>query len=366
MGTIFVNNISGLRKANLIVAVLTFIFAIFPIITENDLIKTEIYLISSAIAFLMYVFVAYKQRRLKLNTQVSNKLIYILIFLYFVNVMMFGLYLAVWANPQKIAGSSIGILICVLFLLNISPVLYLCLMLSAVITFIATVIRFKYPSVWNYDIQNALFAGIVSLIFGWQIIMNRITMASTARKLENERNNYYDQSTIDELTQLKNRRDFMQTFHRYNSNYRQSDNFLCIAIMDIDFFKNYNDHYGHPMGDECLRKIGKVLNDLQDNSEIYAAIVGGEEFALVWFEKETANANNVTSHINQMIRDLKIPHEKSVAAPYVTVSIGLHIAECGTTEDTQILYDMADKALYTAKRSGRDRTVVSSSQELSA
>ncbi|MCL2100456.1 MAG: GGDEF domain-containing protein, partial [Fibromonadales bacterium] len=74
-----------------------------------------------------------------------------------------------------------------------------------------------------------------------------------ANKLEDERNHYFDKSTIDELTQLKNRRDFMDTFKRYLSNYRQSDNFLCIAIMDIDFFKKYNDHYGHLAGDECLQ-----------------------------------------------------------------------------------------------------------------
>ncbi|MDR1868690.1 MAG: GGDEF domain-containing protein [Treponema sp.] len=366
MGIIFSNNISGLRKANLIAAVLTFFFAIFPIITENDFAKTKIYLISSIAAFIMYFFSAYKKRQFNQKKQISRSLIYILIFLFFMNVMMFGLYLAVWANTEKIAGSFIGILICVLFLFNISPVLYLCLMLSAVITFITTVILYKNPLVWNYDIQNAMFAGIVGLIFGWQIIMNRITMASTAKKLENERDSYYDQSTVDELTQLKNRRDFIQTFCRYNSNYRETDHFLCLAIMDIDFFKNYNDHYGHPMGDECLRKIGKALNDLNAATKIYTARIGGEEFALVWFEEEAAHANNVTSQVIQMIRDLNIPHEKSDAAPYVTVSIGLHITKCGVTDDTQILYDMADKALYTAKRSGRNRAVDSTSLAISA
>jgi diguanylate cyclase (GGDEF)-like protein len=265
----------------------------------------------------------------------------------------------VWANPGKIAGSFIGILICVLFLFNISPVLYLSLMLGTVAIYIFTVIRYKVPSVWNYDIQNALFAGAVGLIFGWQIIMNRLSMASIAGKLEDERNNYYDQSTVDELTQLKNRRDFMQTFQRFLSNYRQTDNFLCIAIMDIDFFKNYNDHYGHPAGDECLRAVGRTLKSLTDSAGIYTARVGGEEFALVWFEEEAGNAGNVASQVNQMIRDLNIPHEKSAAAPHVTVSIGLHVSQCGTSDDIHTLYNIADKALYAVKNSGRDCTVVS-------
>jgi len=354
----FVNNISGLRKANLVVTVLTSFFAIFPVVTENNFLKAEIYIGSAVAALLMYVFARYKHHQLRQGKQVSDRLIYILIFLYFANVLFIGLYLAVWANPQKIAGSFIGILICVLFLFNISPILYLGLTLGAVVIFITSIILFKLPSVWNYDIQNALFAGSVGLVFGWQIIMNRLTMASTTSKLEDERNSYYDQSTIDELTQLKNRRDFMKTFQRFISNYRQSDNFLCIAILDIDFFKNYNDHYGHLKGDECLRTIGKTLKDLQRNTNIYAARVGGEEFALIWFEKEADNASNIASLINKAICDLNIPHEKSEIMPYVTVSIGLHIAQCGAFHDTDSLYDLADKALYIAKRNGRNRTVI--------
>jgi diguanylate cyclase (GGDEF)-like protein len=359
-GITFINNISGLCKANLVVAVLTSFFAIFPIVVEKDLFKAGIYLGSATVALLIYIFASYKRHQLKHGIQVSDRLIYILIFLYFANVLFFGLYLAVWANPQRITGASIGILICVLFFFNISPVLYLGLTLGAVIIFSATTILFKIPSVWNYAIQDALFDGAVGLFFGWQIIMNRLTMASTVSKLEGERNNYYDQSTVDELTQLKNRRDFTLTFQRFISNYRQSDNFLCLALLDIDFFKEYNDYYGHPQGDECLRTIGKALKGLHHRMNIYAARIGGEEFALVWFEEAAANINNIVLLVNKMICDLNIPHEKSKVAPYVTVSIGIHIAQCGASHDMTILYDLADKALYTAKRNGRNRTVVSS------
>jgi diguanylate cyclase (GGDEF)-like protein len=129
--------------------------------------------------------------------------------------------------------------------------------------------------------------------------------------------------------------------------------------MDIDFFKNYNDCYGHPMGDECLRSVGNMLNKLQDSKRIYAARVGGEEFALLWFEENSTNADNVTGLIGRKMRELNIPHEKSTAASYITVSIGVHIVKCGTSEDTNALYDLADKALYAAKNKGRNCAVVS-------
>jgi diguanylate cyclase (GGDEF)-like protein len=143
-------------------------------------------------------------------------------------------------------------------------------------------------------------------------------------------------------------------------NYRQADNFLYIAIMDIDYFKNYNDYYGHPKGDECLRTIGKTLKDLQSSMGIYAARVGGEEFAMLWFAEDSTNAESVTVLVSRKMRELNIPHEKSTAAPYVTVSIGVHIVKCGSSNDTHALYDLADKALYAAKNKGRNCAVISS------
>jgi len=361
MGIAFSENISNLRWASMVVAILTAFFAIFPVVTENDYIKAGFYLESTVIALLICIFAGYLYHQFKKKNVFSVKLVYTLILLFYANVIMFALYLAVWANPGKIAGSFIGIFICALFLCNISPILYLCLTLGTVISAITCFIWFKIPSVWNYDIQNTLFSGIMTLIFGWQIIKNRLTAVSYTSKLENERNKYYVQSTIDELTQLKNRRDFMQTFQRFHSNYRQSDKFLFVAIMDIDFFKNYNDYYGHPKGDDVLSSIGKSLKDLNSKSGIYAARIGGEEFALLWFDDNTTNANNVASNINKMIFDLKIPHEKSNVAPFVTVSIGLHIWRCGASgDDIHSLYKKADKALYAAKTSGRNRAVISS------
>ena len=206
---------------------------------------------------------------------------------------------------------------------------------------------------------------IFSFIVNFQIKSLRINqikqnkeLVLIANKLENERNHYFDKSTIDELTQLKNRRDFMDTFKRYLSNYRQSDKFLCIAIMDIDYFKKYNDHYGHLAGDECLKNLGNTLKDFQQEMKVYSARVGGEEFALLWFEEKANNAEKNALQLKQKIDDLKIPHEKSEVSSYMTVSIGICIAECGVSNNINELYNKADKALYNAKGNGRNQIVV--------
>jgi diguanylate cyclase (GGDEF)-like protein len=231
------------------------------------------------------------------------------------------------------------------------------------VVFSASVIIFAYFSLipvkhLGYYIINAFIAGIISLYFSWQITKLRMGLEMSSAMLEDEKNKYLDQSTVDELTQLKNRRDFMQTFQRYLSNHRPSDDWICLALADIDFFKFYNDTYGHPQGDVCLRSIGDALNKLRDDLGVYSARVGGEEFAVLWFENDASNVDRIINQWMDTIRDLKIPHEKSKVSDYVTMSIGVYKAHCGSYHDTQILYDLADKALYSAKNGGRNCAVI--------
>jgi diguanylate cyclase (GGDEF)-like protein len=329
-------------------------------IIEGKFYKTVWFFSTAAVALIMGVFISHKCKTHNQGKTVSRGFIYVMITVYYVNVMAFGIYTGVWANPDKLAVTFSGILICALFFFIVSPLYTLTLTLCSMAVFITSTIIVKPFSDWSMDTASALFAGFVSLFINWQSTMTRMSLITAASRFENERDNYYQQSTIDELTQLKNRRDFTQTFRRFLTAYRQSDKYLCIALLDIDFFKNYNDHYGHLMGDDCLRAIGRTLINLHDTMGIYNARVGGEEFAMIWFEDNVEDVKEITTRINQMVSDLNIPHEKSEAAPYVTVSIGVHVTPCSPDNDMDSLYDLADKALYTAKSSGRNRAVITS------
>jgi len=359
----FITNLYGLRQASFSVFVLASVFAISPLFIERNLVKLVWYLIAALIALFMGLFLNHKCRQHKQGIIISRKFIYAMIALYYINVITFGVYLGIWSNPGKIAVSFMVILICALFLYIVSPLFILSLTLCSMTVFIVFSVMVKTFDNWTLDVINVLFAGYVGLFFGWQSTMFRMSLISTAAKYQNERDSYYQQSTVDELTQLKNRRDFTQTFQRFLTNYRQSDKYLCIALMDIDFFKKYNDHYGHLMGDECLRAIGRTLKKLQESTGIYNARVGGEEFALIWFEDKIEDVKEIASRINQMVIDLNIPHEKSEAAPYVTISIGVHVVPCGSSTDKDGLYDLADKALYAAKSGGRNRAVITTADD---
>jgi len=354
----FSSNLYFLRYANLVVVILTTCFAVFPLMVERSLPRTISYITTAAVSLLLFILAKHKTNQVNQGKQVSSFTIYLLITAYYINIIFFSIYIGVLSNPGNFAVTFMYILICSLFLFTISPQFYLCLTLGAMAMFIVSTMNVKSHDYWVYDVINVLGAGCISLFFGWQLTMWRLVYITSSSKIENERNKYYAQSTIDELTGLRNRRDFEQTFQRYMTNHRSSDELMCVAIADIDFFKNYNDHYGHSSGDICLRSIGGALNSMRDSIGVYTARVGGEEFALLWFEKEVAHINTVVDKLTELIKDLKIPHEQSSVSPFVTLSIGIYVQRCGTSNDMRVLYDLADKALYTAKNNGRNCAIV--------
>jgi len=358
MNNLFSNNLLSLRQVNVIIAVFMGSFALYPVFFEKDLKTAGICLLSIIVAVLLAFYANYKIQ----TSQVTNRFIYALTIVSYANVILFGIYLGVWSAPDKLASIFYCFLICALLMFIYPPYFILFLTGGAMVVFIVTSAIAKKSVDVLWDVLNTVIIGVLSLYFNWHISKLRIGLELSANMLEAERNRYFDESTVDVLTKCKNRRDYMATFQRYLSNYRTSDDWLCISICDIDFFKNYNDHYGHPVGDECLRSIGKVLNSLMDSMGVYAARVGGEEFALLWFENDASHADTVISFIANSINDLKIPHEKSRVSPYVSLSIGVYVLRCGASNDTQALYDLADKALYAAKGGGRNCAVVSGNE----
>jgi diguanylate cyclase (GGDEF)-like protein len=356
MNNIFLNNLRSLRQVNTIIAAFAAVLSIFSLVFENNVTKTAIFLASALVALLLTIWAHYKIQ----TAFASKKLIYyVLTVLFYVNLMFFAIYLSVWSYPDALAPVFFCFYISSFLLFVNPPVFNSCLTFGGMLCYIISIIINTDSHQLFFGVVNVMLAGAIGLYFSWYITKLRLGMELSQVEIEKERNQYFDQSIIDELTQLKNRRDFKQTFQRYLNNYRSTDDWLCVSILDIDFFKLYNDNYGHPMGDDCLRGVGRALNSLMDGMGVYTARVGGEEFAMLWFEQDPAHVDEVIFHLQQLIKNLEIPHEKSKVSQYITVSIGIHIERCGGSGDVQSIYDLADKALYTAKESGRNCAIVS-------
>lgn len=166
-------------------------------------------------------------------------------------------------------------------------------------------------------------------------------------------------SSTDFLTQISNRRTFDKTLIVEWDRAQHTGQPLSLAMIDIDFFKDYNDHYGHVQGDECLKALTNTLRHLMRCSTDFCARYGGEEFAVILSNTDGYRAETMLERIRSAIMLLNIKHEYSTVAPMVTVSIGI--------ASTQVLYKnstirelltRADHALYQAKQQGRNRVIV--------
>lgn len=161
------------------------------------------------------------------------------------------------------------------------------------------------------------------------------------------------QTLTDAMTGLANRRAFDVKLAQEHARELRHGKGLALLMIDVDHFKEYNDFYGHPMGDLALKKIAEVLQQSIRHAPDMAARIGGEEFVLLLPETELEGAKQTAQRIHANLRSSAIPHASSGVAPCVTLSIGLAVVRDETIE---AFVKRADLALYQAKESGRNRT----------
>lgn len=234
---------------------------------------------------------------------------------------------------------------------------------------------------WGGGVLGIIICHIFDLNIGWTVLHRTYTFSSflgmalvyaTDRQLranflqhciiEINQDELVQQSALleqlsqqDSLTGLANRRHLTEILDqqwRYAVRYQEP---LGLLMIDIDYFKIYNDELGHLAGDECLKIIATALKDMTKRSGDVAARYGGEEFMLVLPMTNTIQIQRISKLLIQNIRALEITHPKSPISPYITISIGA-ISIVPSTKDSLIqVIDLADQALYQAKSMGRNQ-----------
>ncbi|MEH2225425.1 PAS domain S-box protein [Nostoc sp.] len=162
-------------------------------------------------------------------------------------------------------------------------------------------------------------------------------------------------ATLDGLTQIANRRRFDEYLEAEWQRLKREQLSLSLILLDVDFFKLYNDTYGHLAGDDCLRQLASALKNIVKRPADLVARYGGEEFAVILPNTEIQGAIYVAQTIGQAVRDLAIPHTQSRVCDRVTVSLGVVSIVPNSEISPPDLINAADKALYVAKQQGRDR-----------
>ncbi|WP_019139837.1 GGDEF domain-containing protein [Noviherbaspirillum massiliense] len=208
-------------------------------------------------------------------------------------------------------------------------------------------------------------AAVISLLANYQMNHDR-RLAHLARARERERNEELSHavellqklSAEDALTQIANRRELDYRLKLEWGRARRESQPLAMILIDVDCFKNYNDHYGHPAGDSCLQQIAIALSAVPQRSSDLVARFGGEEFVVLLPATALEDAAEVAERMRQAVLELNMPHAASTVAPVVSASFGVAAAlPALQTEPAQLLAD-ADAALYRAKLNGRNQVAV--------
>jgi len=178
------------------------------------------------------------------------------------------------------------------------------------------------------------------------------------KQLESANKKLEQLSLSDPLTGIANRRYFDQFLAQMFSITQREHKPLSLLIIDVDFFKKFNDCYGHYAGDQCLQAIANTLDGFANRGGDLAARYGGEEFGMILADTSSENAEQFASNCRMAVEELDITHAKSSIAKHITISVGITTLEGKPGESIEQLLLDADKALYQAKNKGRNQICI--------
>jgi adenylate cyclase len=199
---------------------------------------------------------------------------------------------------------------------------------------------------WLLPVVSPIISISLSTVF--VVISQRLKQEVAIQDLQHEIN-------IDALTQIANRRRFNEYLNQEWQRAARGGTTLSLLLCDVDFFKKYNDTYGHQAGDGCLQQVSLTMQQSVNRSADLVARYGGEEFAVILPNTDAAGAMHIAEIIRVRIKELGIPHKASEVDQCVTLSIGVSTIIPFYQDSEKALIVKADQALYVAKKEGRDR-----------
>lgn len=226
--------------------------------------------------------------------------------------------------------------------------------------FIIPIIIFTF--MFNDKRDTLFFMTFVYIFFGLNILslyknINKTIIDSLKNAIENKRlvSRLQELSNTDSLTKLSNRRHFEKEGFSFLKEAVELKQKVAILMMDIDFFKLYNDNYGHLQGDNVIEQVAKGAKGVLFKKSDLIARYGGEEFIVMLTNTCEIGAEKVAKKLVRIIRALEIEHKHSVVSPFVTISVGMTIFTPANDLQLKEAIEKADHALYQAKSEGRNR-----------
>ncbi|MFO7749487.1 MAG: transporter substrate-binding domain-containing protein [Desulfobacteraceae bacterium] len=221
-------------------------------------------------------------------------------------------------------------------------------------------ITLKYQQEFDYSLlwKILLVLGIIGVFFLYRhisVARYNVELAGLNKKLTRANKKLETISYMDGLTGIPNRRNFDAVLKKEWHRCRRSRGFLTVIMMDIDYFKRYNDLYGHLAGDDCLKQVAALIEEIPGRPGDFVARYGGEEFVIVLPDTDLNGAELIAGKILFDVRKMEIIHEDSDVSRWLTVSMGVACVVPGKKNSSMKLVEAADQALYRAKEAGRNQ-----------
>jgi len=207
---------------------------------------------------------------------------------------------------------------------------------------------------WSLLVAMGVFLAYQMEYFTRENFLKNRLLTLDAKRLKLLGEELHMLSTTDGLTNLANRRHFENCFDAEWRRALRTQDSLTLIMIDIDYFKNYNDHYGHQAGDECLRQVSDIFSSYAQRSGELVARYGGEEFVIMLPRTSLEAGQNLARSVRQKIEELAIEHKES-GTGLVTISAGVACCIPTQDDDSEDLLRAADKSLYEAKGAGRNQ-----------
>lgn len=335
------------RILSLTISTIVLVLSIFMCIL--NLFSGTLYLVlltgGLAVVLLLIIYILNKTGKEKTGLYLLATSILVLLTLLLINGGIEG-FSPIWILLLPTTGFSLfglkaGSIICFTMLFIVLLVLWAPFFIT---------LRYDYTQAftWRFPIVY-----ITCLFIGAALEYERETTQGIIKK---SRAQLQQLSRIDELTKLENRRAFDRRLNQLWNEANKNQEPLSLLMIDIDYFKAYNDFYGHLEGDLVLIEVAKIISQSIVHDRDIAARWGGEEFTVLLPHDPLETANEKAERVRLAIAKQKIPHEKSMLhTKYITVSIGVSTSIPSETKNSRELLAMADTALYKAKKEGRNR-----------
>ncbi len=352
-GELMRRNLGVIVVASSIVAALMMVTAVLFHVVQGDLLRAAASLAEAALQASICVTAAWMLRR-KRDFGVWPNIL--------AGAMTLLMYLPAIYLGTVGAEGDLAVLIVVLFLLgqtvcDLPPLENVLMVLPSLALFL--ILSFRWKSAYNafYDVIHASLSTVIGLALSYRKSCEAMAGIVAAEQLKKSNYALYHSSTTDELTGLRNRRQMFEQMEQTDAFCKEKGRLLACAVLDMDCFKAYNDHYGHPAGDRLLHAAGAAMTAFaaETGMNLYVGRIGGEEFLAVWPERNAVHAEKTAEALRRAVGTLHIEHAVSDAERYATMSAGLCVLPAGNGKKA---YPMADRALYRAKDAGKNRLCV--------